>query len=105
MVLLATTLMAAPLATALAQPNNPTGNMGSNNSVTASPGTADSKAVSGMNTGDAGSHSTATGNYSGSAANPTNPGATGRTVVPGSTSSQASSSAGTVEQKTGTQQK
>jgi hypothetical protein len=99
--LLASTLLIAPVATAMAQQNNPTGNLGSNRSATASPGTADSKAGSGMTTGDVGTKSTGTGNYGSSAMSTTAPGATGRTVVPGSTSSQASSSTGTVEQKTG----
>jgi hypothetical protein len=99
--LLAASLIAAPLAVAVAQQNNPTGNMGSNNSATASPGTADSHAASGMSTGDAGARSTATSPYRGSASNSTMSGATGQTVVPGSTSSQASSSYGTAQQRTG----
>jgi hypothetical protein len=99
--LLAAALMAAPMATAMAQQNNPTGNMGSNRSVTASPGTADSKAASGMTTGDVGSKATGGSNYGGSAMNSTTPGATGRTVVPGTTSSQANSARGTAEQKSG----
>jgi hypothetical protein len=97
--LLAASLIAAPMATAMAQQNNPTGNMGSNKSVTASPGTADSHSASGMNTGDAGARSTASPTYGSN--NTTAPGATGRTVVPGSTSSQASSSTGTAHQQTG----
>ena len=101
--LLAAALMATPLATALAQQNNPAGNMGSNNSVTASSGTADSKAASGMHTGDVGSHAAVNGNYGGSAMNGTTPGATGRTVVPGSNSSPSSVAAATSEQKTGAQ--
>lgn len=100
--LLASTLLIAPVATAMAQQNNPTGNMGSNRSVTAAPGTADSKAASGMSTGDVGTHATGTSNYGGSAMNSTTPGATGKTVVPGSTSSQASSAAGTANQRSGT---
>jgi hypothetical protein len=90
---------------AMAQQNNPTGNMGSNNSVTATPTTGGSpppgvSTPPGMSTTDTGVRGTA-GNYSGSAMSSTTPGATGHTVVPGSTSSQASSAAGTVEQKTG----
>jgi hypothetical protein len=100
--LLAAGLLAASGATAMAQHNNPAGNQGSNSSVTATPGTADNKSMSGMNTGDVGSRSAA-GNYSSSAMNTTTPGATGRTVVPGSTSSQAGASSGTQEQKTGSQ--
>jgi hypothetical protein len=99
--LLATVLMAVPMTAAVAQQNNPTGNMGSNRSVTASPGTADSKAASGLNTGDVGSHNTGASNYGGSAMNSTTPGATGRTVVPGSTSSQAGASTATMGQKSG----
>jgi hypothetical protein len=99
--LLATTLLIAPVATSMAQQNNPPGNMGSNRSVTAAPGTADNKAVSGMETGDNRGRSTGASNYGGSAMNSTTPGATGKTVVPGSTSSQADSSRGTVNQKSG----
>lgn len=99
-ILLAATLMAVPLATAMAQQNNPAGNQGSNRSVTASPGTADSKAASGMSTGDVNSRTTGTSNYSGSSMSNNAPGATGKTVVPGSTSSQANSAAGTMDQKT-----
>jgi hypothetical protein len=99
--LLAATLLAAPMATAMAQGNNPTGNMGSNQSVTASPGTADSKAVSGMNTADVGAHSTTGTNYNAAAANPSTPGGTGTTVVPGTMSSQAGSTSGTAQQQTG----
>ncbi len=100
--LLAATFIATPMAFASAQQNNPTGNMGSNRSVTASPGTADSKAASGLNSGDVNAHRTTGGNYAGSATNSTKPGATGRTVVPGTSSSQANSASGTAGQKTGT---
>jgi hypothetical protein len=99
--LLAAALMAAPMTVAMAQQNNPAGNLGSNRSVTASPGTADSKAASGMNTGDSTANTTGTGNYGSSAMNKTAPGATGQTVVPGTTSSQANSATGTREQKSG----
>lgn len=98
--LAAAALIASPVV-ARAQNSNPTANMGSNRSATAAPGTADSKAMSGMHTGDVTTPHATTGNYSGSAMNSTTPGATGKTVVPGSTSSQASSSRGTAEQKTG----
>jgi hypothetical protein len=100
--LLAATLMAAPVANAMAQQNNPAGNMGSNGSVTASPSTADSRPASGMNTADMGSHGTTTSNYAPSMNNPT-PGETGHSVVQGSGSSQAGSAAGTVEQRAGQQ--
>lgn len=102
MLLLAAGLLAVPLGAAVAQPN-PAGNLGSNRSATASPGTADSSSESGMHTGDVGSQRTATGNYGGPATSSTTPGATGRTIVPGSNSSQASAAEGTAEQKTGTQ--
>jgi hypothetical protein len=97
--LLAAGLMAVPLATAVAQPN-PTGNLGSNRSVTATPGTADSHAASGLNTADGGARDT-TNTYGGAAKNSTAPGATGRTIVPGTNSSQANSSPSTAEQKSG----
>jgi hypothetical protein len=100
--LLAATLMTVPMTNAMAQQNNPAGNMGSNRSVTATPGTADSRAGSGMNTADMGSHGTTTSNYAPSMNNPT-PGETGHSVVPGSGSSQAGSAAGTVEQRAGQQ--
>ena len=100
--LLAAALMAAPLATAMAQQNNPSGNLGSNHSATASPGTADNKGAPGVSTADMGSRGTTTSNYAPSMNN-TSPGATGHKVVPGSTSSQAGSSSGTVEQKAGSQ--
>ncbi len=66
--LLAASLMAAPLGAALAQ-SNPTGNLGSNKSTTAAPRTADSKSKSGLNTatpgvytkGSTGTRSGATG--------------------------------------------
>lgn len=102
--LLAATLIAVPMAASIAQQNNPAGNLGSNKSVTATPSTTqDSKSNPGMNTGDAGSHATATGNYSGTAMSRSVPGATGHSVVPGTTSSQASASSGTAAEKTGSQ--
>jgi hypothetical protein len=58
-------------------------------------------AASGMNTGDAGACDTSTNTYGGSAMNSTMPGATGRTVVPGTNSNQASSAPSTTDQKTG----
>jgi hypothetical protein len=97
-VLLAAVLAAAPLTLAFAQQNNPAGNMGSNTSVTATPGTADSKALSGMNTADAGAMARRPGS---AATNAYVPGATGKTVVPGSTSSPAAAAAGTAETKSG----
>jgi hypothetical protein len=94
-ILLAGALLTAPLAVAMAQTESPTGNMGSNRSATASPGTADG---SGMSTGDVSSKPR---RPIGSAMSSTTPGATGQTVVPGSNSSPARASAGTAGQKTG----
>jgi hypothetical protein len=99
--LFAATLIATPLAIAMAQQNNPAGNFGSNRSATAPPGTADSAAASTMNTGDNGARRTTTDPYDGTATNRTTPGATGRTVVPGSNSSQDSSAPSTVQERTG----
>jgi hypothetical protein len=95
--LLSATLLAAPLTGAVAQDSNPTGNYGSNRSVTASPGTADGKTDSKMSTGDVHSRSVV-GSYHGSASNP---GGTGRTAVPGSNSSQARAAAGTAATQAG----
>lgn len=96
--ILAASLVAMPLAGALAQSNNPTGNYGSNQSMTASPGTADNKAASGMNTADVNAtpprvSSQAKSNYV--------PGATGRTVVPGSNSTMAGDVPSSTAAKTG----
>jgi len=93
-------MMAGSMTVAMAQHNNPAGNQGSNNSITASPGTADSRSESGMNTSDAGPSRTALGNYSGSS---TSAGSTGRTIVPGNNSSQASNSSATTQQRQGPQ--
>ncbi len=80
--ILATSLVAMPLVGALAQ-SNPTGNYGTNKTMTAAPGTADNNAASGLSTADANAKppgaSSPAGNYA--------PGSTGRTVVPGSNSS------------------
>jgi hypothetical protein len=95
--LLAASIMAIPLAGALAQ-SNPTGNLGSNQSTTASPGTADNKAASGLNTADVNAKPPIP---PAGAMNSTTPGATGTTVVPGSTSTVAGDKANTAESKTG----
>jgi hypothetical protein len=95
--LVSAAIAVAPLAAGMAQQNNPAGNYGSNRSETATPGTADSKAASGMNTGDVNSKSTYPGTMSGG----TMPGGTGRTVVPGNNSSQANAARGTANTKTG----
>jgi hypothetical protein len=101
-ILLAAALMAAPLATAMAQQNNPTGNLGSNRSTTAAPGTADTSAASTMHTGDNATRGAMTNSTGGGAStNNTTPGATGRTIVPGTTSSQAGSAPSTVQERTG----
>jgi hypothetical protein len=89
----AAALLAAPAA--LAQHNNPTGNEGSNRSVTASPGTADSHAASGANTADTHGFS----NYGGSgASSSTMPSHT----TPGNNSSVAGNSSATGREATGT---
>ena len=49
---LAATLITMPVAGAFARQNNPAGNLGSNRSSTAGPGTADNPAASGTYTGD-----------------------------------------------------
>ena len=99
--LLVTALLTAPLATAMAQPNNPTGNLGSNRSATAAPGTADNGAASTMTTGDSGARTTSTNTYGGAATSRNVPGATGHTVVPGNNSSQASAASSTAQERTG----
>jgi hypothetical protein len=97
--ILAASLVAMPLVGALAQNTNPAGNYGSNQSITASPGTADSKAASGMNTAD--SNATPSAIPPGATSNYT-PGATGRTIVPGSNSTVAGATPGSQTEKTGT---
>lgn len=94
----AAALIAAPVA--MAQSNNPTGNLGSNRSATASPGTADSTSSTGMHTGDSrggvsnyGGSSTSMGMTSGT------PGSTGHTVVPGNNSTVASDHSATTQQR------
>ena len=98
--LMSAALLAAPLTGAMAQPNNPAGNYGSNRSMTATPGTADSKTGSGMTTGDVHSRG-AMDSYSGAASNPRTAGGTaGRTVVPGTNSNQANAATGTANART-----
>ena len=94
----AAALAVAPVAAAVAQ-SNPTGNLGSNQSVTAAPGTADNKAASGMNTAGVNAMPAVS---SAAAVNSATPGGTGKTVVPGSNSSVAGDRAGTAATKTGT---
>jgi hypothetical protein len=95
--LLAASLMSVPVAAAMAQAINPSGNAGSNRSDTATPGTADSKANFGMNTSDMNAP-TGLRNTENS---PMKPGSTGQTIVPGSNSTRAGDASGTAEQKTG----
>lgn len=101
--ILAASLVAMPLAGALAQ-SNPTGNLGSNTSSTASPGTADDKAVSGLETGDAkAKHARPVRmarNPSTSKPTDSTPGATGRTIVRGDSSTIQGDAAATAQQKT-----
>jgi hypothetical protein len=98
--LLAATLLAAPLTVATAQDSNPTGNYGSNRSATSAPGTADSQSASKLRTGDVPSRA-GTGGFMGSASKSTTPGGTGRAVVPGNNSTRASASPGTAETRSG----
>ena len=95
--ILAASLFAVPLAGAMAQ-SNPAGNYGSNKSMTAAPGTADSKAASGLSTADSATRPPA---MTPGAMNPYKPGATGNTVVPGTNSSVANIAPNSAEQKSG----
>jgi hypothetical protein len=94
--LLAAAIFATPFM-AFAQSNNPTGNLGSNSSTTATPSTANSPS-SGLHTGDANARPKP---VSGAAMNPRVPGATGQTVVPGTSSSIAGDRPATANSKTG----
>lgn len=94
---LAASLAAIPFAAALAQ-SNPTGNLGSNTSATASPGTADDKAASGLHTADVNAAHPLT---TSAAKNYNPPGRTSRTAVHGTKSTVAADRAATTEQKTG----
>lgn len=96
----AAALSAAPFVVAQAQQNNPAGNLGSNRSMTAAPGTADSQAASGMHTADTKGHSNAYGGASMNKTSPRTPGATGTTVVPGNNSTVASDAKSSYQQKT-----
>lgn len=94
-------LAAVPIATQ-AQQNNPAGNLGSNRSVTGAPGTADNPSTSGATTGDATSRRAVMGNYNSSSANPTRPGATGQSKVPGNGSTVAGDMPATGQSQTST---
>jgi hypothetical protein len=99
-------ILAVPAAWALAQPTNPSGNQGSNRSVTATPGTSDSSTMSPMHTGDVGSSgSHAMPPPSMAATDPNKPGATGQTVVPGDNSTVAGTASATRTMQTGAQSK
>jgi hypothetical protein len=102
---LAASMLAAHALGALAQPIDSTGNQGTNRSVTASPGTADSQAASGMRTGDvnpgSSPYSSTRPMTRGQAANPHQPGATGQTIVPGDSSSAADTAGATRNTQTG----
>ena len=97
--LMTVALFATPML-AMAQSNNPTGNMGSNRSEMAAGTNVDKMQKPGMGTADVQS-----------GANPSKPnamakdstvaGATGKTVVPGSSSTVSDSKIGTAAAKTG----
>jgi hypothetical protein len=91
----AAALLVAPLM-AFAQ-SNPTGNLGSNGSATATPPTANAP-VSGLQAGDA---TAVPPPPSGAAQNPRVPGATGQTVVPGTNSTVGGDRPATGAAKTG----
>ncbi len=95
--LLAAAIIAVPL-TGFAQSSNPAGNLGSNNSTTASPSTANAPSST-LHSGDAKSTPPMP---SAAAQNPHVPGATGKTVVPGTTSTIAGDRGSTANAKTGT---
>jgi hypothetical protein len=93
--MLAAAIFAAPL-TVFAQSNNPTANLGSNKSSTATSQTADTPS-SALHSGD----TTATlAMPSAAAQNPHVPGATGQAVIPGSTSTVAGDRSATTTSKT-----
>jgi hypothetical protein len=76
--------------------SNPQGNLGSNNSVTATPRTANSPAST-LHSGDATALPPA---INPAAQNPNVPGATGRTVVPGTNSTVSGDRPATANSKT-----
>ena len=96
----AVALAATPVAGAYAQQNNPAGNLGSNRSSTATPGTADNSAASGMRTGDVRPSARGTSNSGGSSM-ASQPGGTGRTVVPGNNSTVSGDTRASTNDKTG----
>jgi hypothetical protein len=99
MLLMAIALLATPML-AFAQSNNPTGNMGSDRSNTSAGTNVDKTQKSGMGTGDVRSGVNAP-RPSVAAKDNAVPGATGKTVVPGSNSTVSGDQAGTSAAKTG----
>ena len=95
--LLVAIMSVVPVAATLAQNNNPGDNGGTQGSKIARP----SYPAGGANPALMDRNSTMGRNVP-AAANPTVPGATGHTVVPGNKSTIASDRAGTTEKKTGT---
>jgi hypothetical protein len=99
MSLMAVVLLATP-ALAIAQGNNPTGNMGSNRSDTSAGTNVDNAQKSGMGIADVKPGMNAP-KPPAAAKDNTISGATGRTVVPGSSSTVAGDQSGTSAAKTG----
>ncbi len=95
---MAVALLASPVV-ALAQ-SNPTGNLGSNRSATAVPGTPTADTRPGLTTADVGHH-VKKPMHSAMAKNPRVAGATGSTVVPGSNSTVTGDNGATTAAKTG----
>jgi len=97
--LMTVALLATPVL-AIAQGNNPTGNMGANRSDTAGGTSADKMQKPGMATADVQSGAN-TPKPTAMAQDSAAPGATGKTVVPGSNSTVSGDKSGTVAAKTG----
>lgn len=97
--LMTVTLFATPML-AMAQSNNPTGNMGSNRSDTAAGTNVDKMQKPGIGTADVQSGAN-TPKSTAMAKDSTVPGATGKTVVPGSSSTVPGDKMGTAAAKTG----
>jgi hypothetical protein len=99
MSLMTVALLATPML-AMAQGNNPAGNMGSNRSDTSAGTNVDKTQTPGMGTADV-KPGVNSPKPSAAAESKTAPGATGRTVVPGSNSTVAGDQSGTSAAKTG----
>jgi hypothetical protein len=95
--LVAATLVAGPMAGALAQ-SNPAGNLGSNKSVTAAPNTVDQAGPGKLHSAES---NVVPAPPSPGATDRRVPGATGRTVVPGTNSSVAGDGRSTADTKAG----